>query len=44
VIKPNLGVIARLDPAIQYAAASRLKHFRLWNTGSPDFAGDDSTL
>jgi hypothetical protein len=36
------AVIARLDRAIQYAAASRLKHKRLWNTGSPAFAGDDS--
>jgi len=26
---------------IQYAAASRLKHSRFWNTGSPAFAGDD---
>lgn len=31
--------------AIQYAAASRLKHNRLWNTGSPAFAfaGDDTS-
>jgi hypothetical protein len=36
------AVIARLDRAIQYAATSRLKHNRLWNTGSPAFAGDDS--
>jgi hypothetical protein len=28
-------VIARLDRAIQYAAAYRLKHSRLWNTGCP---------
>jgi hypothetical protein len=27
---------------IQYAEAHRLKHSRLWNTGSPAFAGDDS--
>src|SRR6266480_294777 len=27
---------------IQYAAASRFNHKRLWNTGSPAFAGDDS--
>jgi hypothetical protein len=27
----------------QYAAASRLQHNRLWNTGSPAFAGDDSS-
>jgi len=29
---------------IQYAAAPRLKHQRLWNTGSPAFAGDDTAL
>jgi hypothetical protein len=34
-------VIARLDRAIQYAAAYRLKRCRLWDTGSPAFAGDD---
>ena len=28
---------------IQYAAASRFDHRRLWNTGSPAFADDDST-
>ena len=27
---------------IQYAEASRLCHRRLWNTGSPAFAGDDN--
>jgi len=32
-------VIARLDRAIQYAAAYRFKHDRLWNTGSPGRAG-----
>jgi hypothetical protein len=26
---------------IQYAAAPRFNHGRLWNTGSPAFAGDD---
>jgi hypothetical protein len=26
---------------IQYAAASRINRWRLWNTGSPAFAGDD---
>jgi hypothetical protein len=26
---------------IQYAAASRFDYIRLWNTGSPAFAGDD---
>jgi hypothetical protein len=35
-------VIARLDRAIQYAAAYRFKHACLWNTGSPAFAGDDN--
>ncbi|MET4803667.1 hypothetical protein ABIA96_006270 [Bradyrhizobium sp. LB11.1] len=32
----------RLDRGIQYAAASRFNHCRLWNTGSPAFAGDDT--
>ncbi len=32
----------RLDRGIQYAAAYRLNHTCLWNTGSPAFAGDDS--
>ena len=27
---------------IQYAAAYRFYHWRLWDTGSPAFAGDDS--
>jgi hypothetical protein len=36
------AVIARLDRAIQYAAASRVEHWRLWNTGSPAFAEDDN--
>ena len=27
---------------IQYAAAYRFNRGRLWNTGSPAFAGDDS--
>jgi hypothetical protein len=40
--KQNLGVIARLDRAIQYAAACRLKHNGLWNTGFPAFRGNDS--
>jgi len=30
--------------AIQYAAASRFHHRRLWNTGSPAFAGDDTIV
>jgi hypothetical protein len=29
------AVIARLDRAIQYAAAHRLKHCPLWDTGCP---------
>jgi len=33
------SVIARLDRAIQYAAAYRLKQWRLWNTGCPLEAG-----
>ena len=32
-------VVARLDRAIQYAAASRHYRWRLWNTGSPGQAG-----
>jgi hypothetical protein len=32
---PNSAVIVRLDRTIQYAAASRFNHERLWNTGSP---------
>jgi hypothetical protein len=36
------AVIARLDRAIQYAAACPLKHCRLWNTGLPACAGNDS--
>ena len=39
---PSSAVIARLDRAIQYAAAYRFKFCRLWNNGSPAFAGDDS--
>jgi predicted membrane protein len=34
-------VIVRPDWTIQYAAASRFILRRLWNTGSPAFAGDD---
>ena len=37
----NNAVIVRLDRTIQYAAAHRFDHWRLWNTGSPAFAGDD---
>jgi len=29
----------RLDRGIQYAAAPRFNHCRLWNTGSPGQAG-----
>jgi hypothetical protein len=28
-------VVARLDRAIKYSAASRFYRWRLWNTGSP---------
>src|SRR5690349_15548177 len=31
----------RLVRGIQYAAAPRFNHCRLWNTGSPAFADDD---
>jgi len=34
----------RLQRVIQYAAAYRLKHRRLWNTGSPVKLGDDSWI
>jgi len=33
------AVMPRLDRGIQYAEASRLDQRRLWNTGSPAFAG-----
>jgi len=33
------AVMPRLDRGIQYAAAFRLKHCGLWNTGSPGRAG-----
>ncbi len=36
------GVVARLDRVTQYVAASRFDLKRLWNAGSPAFAGDDS--
>jgi hypothetical protein len=35
----NKTVVGRLDRAIQYAAASRLNRWRLWNTGSPGPVG-----
>ena len=38
---PRIGVIPA-HAGIQYAAASRFFHRRLWNTGSPACAGDDS--
>jgi hypothetical protein len=31
----NKTVVARLDRAIQYTAASRFYRWHLWNTGSP---------
>src|SRR5258705_1430494 len=36
-------VVIPAHAGIQYAEASRLNHNRLWNTGSPVFAGDDSS-
>ncbi len=35
----KLGVVVRLDRTTQYAAAYRLKHHSLWNTGCPGQAG-----
>ncbi len=35
-------VVIPAQAGIQYAAAYRFNHNRLWNTGSPAFAGDDS--
>jgi hypothetical protein len=35
LVTPNSAVMPRLDRGIQYAAASRFNHRRLWNTGSP---------
>src|SRR5882757_4055021 len=32
------------EAGTQYAAASRFNHKRLWNTGSPAFAGDDNRI
>ena len=32
----------RLDRGIQYAAAYRFNRNRLWNTGLPAFAGNDT--
>src|ERR1700739_2033453 len=34
-------VVIPAKAGIQYAAAFRFYHERLWNTGSPAFAGDD---
>src|SRR6478752_9416517 len=36
-----LRVLRRTIESAQYAAAPRFNHRRLWNTGSPAFAGDD---
>jgi hypothetical protein len=41
---PGLCAIAHMDWAIQYAADHRFNHCRLWNTGSPACAGDDTVL
>jgi len=38
----NKTVVARLDRAIQYAAASRHYRWRLWILGRPVKPGDDS--
>jgi hypothetical protein len=35
------GLVVPAKAGIQYAAAYRLKRYRLWNTGSPAFVGDD---
>jgi hypothetical protein len=35
-------VVISAKTGIQYAAAYRFNHRRLWNTGSPAFADDDS--
>ncbi|SDI07936.1 hypothetical protein SAMN05216338_10173 [Bradyrhizobium sp. Rc2d] len=39
---PHRGCHAPRKRGIQYAAASRLKHCRFWNTGLPAFAGNDT--
>ena len=39
VVAALSAVMPRFMRGIQYAAASRLKHWRLWNTGSPDQVG-----
>jgi len=41
ILRPCSAVVVRLDRTTQYAAAHRLNRWRLWNTGSPAFAGDD---
>jgi len=40
IASPNSPVIPA-KAGIPYAAAHRFNHRRLWNTGSPAFAGDD---
>src|SRR6202790_5130285 len=40
--RANARPVTRLQRAMQYAAASRFYHRRLWNTGSRAFAGDDN--
>ena len=37
-----MTVVIPAKAGIQYAAAYRFYLWRLWNTGSPAFAGDDS--
>ena len=39
VVAALSAVMPRFMRGIQYAAASRLKYWRLWNTGSPDQVG-----
>ena len=41
---PGLCAIAHKARATQYAAAHPLNRNRLWNTGSPAFAGDDTEI
>jgi hypothetical protein len=38
------AVMPRFTRGIQYSRDVSVKHDRLWNTGSPAFAGDDTEL
>src|SRR5436190_19867430 len=42
--RPNHNCRHPRKRVIQYAAASRFYHRRLWDTGSPAFAGDDKRM